>query len=51
MREIRLPDTGASGLRTRVAHEGGFDLGPLPSVRAWLDRVRDRPDFTPITQP
>jgi len=36
---------------THVAHEGGFDLQPLPSLRAWLDRVRDRPGFTPITQP
>lgn len=24
---------------TRVAHEGGFDLTPLPKVRAWIDRV------------
>jgi len=36
---------------THVAPEGGFDLEPVPHVRAWLDRVRDRPDFTPITQP
>ena len=36
---------------THVAHEGGFDLQPLPSVRAWLDRVRDRPGFTPMSQP
>jgi glutathione S-transferase len=24
---------------TRVAHEGGFDLGPYPAVRAWVARV------------
>ena len=24
---------------TRVAHEGGFDLTPLPAVRAWIQRV------------
>jgi glutathione S-transferase len=36
---------------THVAPEGGFDLAPFPRVRAWLDRVRDRPGFTPITQP
>ncbi len=24
---------------THVAHEGGFDLGPYPAIRAWLDRV------------
>ena len=36
---------------THVAPEGGFDLAPYPRVRAWLDRVRDRPAFTPITEP
>ena len=35
---------------THVADEGGFDLGPFPRIRAWLDRVADRPGFTPITQ-
>ena len=24
---------------TRVAHEGGFDLGPHPAIRAWIGRV------------
>lgn len=24
---------------TRVAHEGGFDLTPLPAVRTWIQRV------------
>lgn len=24
---------------SRVAHEGGFDLTPLPAVRAWIQRV------------
>lgn len=28
---------------THVADEGGFDLSPYPSVRAWLDRVRQQP--------
>ncbi len=28
---------------THVAHEGGFDLGDYPAVRAWLDRVAARP--------
>jgi glutathione S-transferase len=36
---------------THVAEEGDFSLAKLPRVRAWLDRVRDRPRFTPITQP
>ena len=35
---------------THVAPEGGFDLAPFSRVRAWLDRVKDRPGFTPITQ-
>ena len=35
---------------THVAPEGGFDLAPYPRIRAWLDRVADRPGFTPITQ-
>ena len=24
---------------TRVAHEGGFDLGPCPAIRRWIGRV------------
>ena len=24
---------------TRLAPEGGFDLGPLPAVRAWIARA------------
>jgi glutathione S-transferase len=24
---------------THLAHEGGFDLGPFPAIRAWLERV------------
>ena len=28
---------------THVAHEGGFELGPYPAVRAWLDRVAAEP--------
>jgi glutathione S-transferase len=35
---------------THVAHEGGFDLTPYPSVRAWLARVASRPRHVPITQ-
>jgi glutathione S-transferase len=34
---------------THVAHEGGFDLGDLPAVRAWLDRVREQPGHVTIT--
>ncbi len=26
---------------TRVAHEGDFDLGPYPNVRAWVGRVEE----------
>ncbi len=35
---------------THVAHEGGFDLGGHPAVRAWLDRVRSQPRHVPITR-
>jgi len=35
---------------THVADEGGFDLGPYPAVRAWLERVRQQPGHVPITQ-
>jgi glutathione S-transferase len=35
---------------THVAHEGGFDLGSYPHLRAWLERVRTQPKHIPITQ-
>jgi glutathione S-transferase len=35
---------------THVAEEGDFSLAKFPRVRVWLDRVADRPKFTPITQ-
>jgi len=35
---------------THVAHEGGFDLTPFPSVRSWLDRVAVQPRHIPITR-
>jgi glutathione S-transferase len=34
---------------THVAHEGGFDLGAFPAVRAWLARVAADPGHVPIT--
>jgi glutathione S-transferase len=33
---------------THVAPEGGFDLGPYPAVRAWLDRVPALPGHVRI---
>lgn len=33
---------------THVAGEGGFDLGPYPAIRAWIDRVAGRPGFVPM---
>jgi glutathione S-transferase len=33
---------------THVAHEGGFELGPYPAIRAWLDRVAGRPGHIAI---
>jgi glutathione S-transferase len=35
---------------THVAGEGGFDLAPYPSVRAWIERVAAQPRHIPITQ-
>jgi glutathione S-transferase len=32
---------------TRVAHEGGFDLGEFPAVRAWVHRVERELGLTP----
>ena len=31
-----------------VAEEGGFDLGPYPAVRAWLERVAGQPGHVPM---
>ncbi len=33
---------------THVADQGGFDLGPYPSIRAWLERVRRQPRHVPM---
>jgi glutathione S-transferase len=33
---------------THVAHEGGFDLGEYPAIRAWIDRVAAEPGHVPI---
>jgi glutathione S-transferase len=33
---------------THVAHEGGFELGRYPAVRAWLDRVSAEPGHVAI---
>jgi glutathione S-transferase len=33
---------------THVAHEAGFDLEPLPAVRAWLERVEAQPGIVPM---
>jgi glutathione S-transferase len=33
---------------THVAHEGGFDLGGYPSIRAWLERVAAQPGHVTI---
>ena len=34
---------------THVAHEGGHDLSPYPSVRAWLARVAAQPRYVELT--
>jgi glutathione S-transferase len=33
---------------THAAHEGGFDLGTFPAVRAWLDHVASEPGHVAI---
>ena len=33
---------------THVAHEAGFDLEPLPAIRAWLARVEAQPGISPM---
>jgi len=33
---------------THCAADGGFDLGPCPSVRAWLARVKEMPGHVPL---
>jgi glutathione S-transferase len=33
---------------THVAHEGEFDLGPYPAIRAWLSRVAAQPGHVTI---
>jgi glutathione S-transferase len=35
---------------THVAHEGGFDLAPYPTIRAWCERVERQPNWAPITE-
>jgi glutathione S-transferase len=30
---------------THVAHEGGFDLGRFPAIKAWLARVEEQPGY------
>jgi glutathione S-transferase len=33
---------------THVAHEGGFELGPYPAIRGWLERVAAQPGHVTI---
>ena len=33
---------------THVADEGGFDLGPYPAIRGWLERVAGQPGHVTI---
>ena len=35
---------------THVAHEGGFDLAPYPTIRGWCERVEQQPNWAPITE-
>ncbi len=31
----------------RLSPEGGYDLGPYPAVRAWMDRISALPGYVP----
>ncbi len=44
---MTLADIALYGF-THVAPEGGFELEPYPSIRAWLDRVASQPRHVPI---
>jgi len=33
---------------THVSDEGGFPLDDFAKIRAWIDRVKDQPGFTPM---
>jgi glutathione S-transferase len=33
---------------THMAGSGGYDLGPYPGIRVWLDRVASQPGHVPI---
>ncbi|MCB1042631.1 MAG: glutathione S-transferase family protein [Acidobacteria bacterium] len=35
---------------THVAHEGGFDLGPYPSIIEWIDRIQFLPRHVTLDQ-
>jgi glutathione S-transferase len=35
---------------THVSHEGGFPLDDFPKIRAWIERVKTQPGFTPMNQ-
>ncbi len=34
---------------THLAEEGEFSLEPYPAVRAWLERIKDRPNFVAMS--
>jgi glutathione S-transferase len=33
---------------THLAHQCDFDLEPFPSIRAWLQRIEQEPDYVPM---
>jgi glutathione S-transferase len=33
---------------THVAHEGGFDLGAFPGIRAWIQRIQALPGYVAL---
>ena len=33
---------------THVSHEGGFPLDDFPTIRAWIERVKEQPGYIPM---
>ena len=35
---------------THVSHEGGFPLDDFPTIRRWIEQVKQQPGFVPMTR-
>ncbi len=34
---------------THVAHEGGFEMQAYPAIKAWIESIKSRPNFSPMS--